>query len=124
MRTYKDFIHLTTRAKEEIVDITAQVQHICQKSGVKEGFILIFPHHTSSAVYISDSDTSLTRDYQKVLRKLIPKEENYAHNQTDPKENADGHLKSTLTGHHIILPLTNGRLDLGLYQTIYYAGFD
>lgn len=124
MKTHKEFIHLTTRSKEEIVNITAQVQRVCRDSGIKEGFVLVLPHHTSSAVYISDSDTCLTRDYQKLLRKLIPEEEEYAHNGADPKKNADGHLKSILTGHHIILPLTNGQLDLGIYQTIYYAEFD
>lgn len=124
MKTHKEFIRLTTKSKEEIVNITAQVQHICWNSSIKEGFVLVFPHHTSSAVYISDSDTCLTRDYQKAWRKLIPEGENYAHNRADPKKNADGHLKSILTGHHIILPLTNGQLDLGLYQTIYYAEFD
>lgn len=124
MKTHKEFIYLTTGAREEIVNITARVQRICRDSGIREGFVLVFPHHTSSAVYISDSDTCLTRDYQKVLRELIPKEENYAHNRADPKKNADGHLKSILTGHHIILPLTDGRLDIGIYQTIYYAEFD
>lgn len=124
MKTYKGFIRLTTKSKEEIVNITAQVQCICQDSGVKEGFVLVFPHHTSSAVYISDSDTDLTRDYQELLRKLIPEEDEYAHNRSDPKKNAAGHLKSILTGHHIILPLAQGQLDLGPYQTIYYAEFD
>jgi len=124
MKTHKGFIRLTTGSKEEIVNVTAQIQHVCRDSSIKEGFVLVFPHHTSSAVYISDSDTCLTRDYQKVWRKLIPEEEKYAHNQADPKKNAAGHLKSILTGHHIILPLTNGQLDLGPYQTIYYAEFD
>ena len=124
MKTHREFIHLTTRSKEEIVNITAQVQRVCRGSGIKEGFVLVFPHHTSSAVYFSDSDTCLTQDCQKLLRKLIPEEEEYAHNRADPKKNADGHLKSILTGHHIILPLTEGRLDLGSYQTIYYAEFD
>lgn len=124
MKTHKGFIRLTTRSKEGIVNITAQVQHLCRDSGIKEGFVLVFPHHTSSAVYISDSDTCLTRDYQKAWRKLIPEEEEYAHNRADPKKNAAGHLKSILTGHHIILPLTNAQLDLGPYQTIYYAEFD
>lgn len=124
MKTHKEFICLATREKEEIINITAQVQRVCNNSGIKEGIVLVFPHHTSSAVYISDSDTSLTEDYRKVMSTLIPDEDEYAHNLTDYKKNASGHLKSVLTGHHIILPLTEGQLDLGVYQTIYYAEFD
>ncbi|NOX97012.1 MAG: YjbQ family protein [Nitrospirae bacterium] len=124
MKTYKEFIRLTTRSKEEIVNITARVQHVCRDSHLQEGLVLVFPHHTSSAVYISDSDTCLTGDYQKVWSQLVPEGDDYAHNRSDPKKNAEGHLKSILTGHHIVLPLSNGQLDLGIYQTIYYAEFD
>ena len=85
---------------------------------------MVFPHHTSAAVYISDSDLGITSDFLKVLRKLVPANNNYTHNKADPKKNADAHLKAALTGHHIVIPITNGALDLGLYQTIYYAEFD
>ncbi len=124
MESYKEFIHLKTEKLVEIIDITQHVKEICQRSGIKEGFVLIFPHHTSSAVYLSDSDPSLTDDYQELLNRLVPAGAGYKHDMVDYKKNADGHLKSILTGHHIILPLSNGELDLGVYQTIYYAEFD
>jgi secondary thiamine-phosphate synthase enzyme len=124
MKSYKEFIYIHTNSKVEIVNITEDVYRICRKSGIKEGVVLVFPFHTSAAVYISDSDFNLTDDYRKVLSKLIPAEDNYVHDLTDYKRNADAHLKSILTGHHITLPLSNGELDLGIYQTIYYAEFD
>ena len=80
--------------------------------------------HTSSGVYISDSDRSLCDDYRRVMSGLVPEGDNYLNDRTDYKKIADGHLKSVLTGHHIVLPLTAGRLDLGTYQTVYYAEFD
>lgn len=124
MKSYQEFIYIQTKSNIEIVNITEDVQHICRESGIKEGLILVFPFHTSSAVYISDSDLNLTDDYKKILSRLIPAEDNYAHDLTDYKRNADAHLKSILTGHHILIPLSNGEIDLGIYQTIYYAEFD
>lgn len=124
MRSYKDFIYLTTTERVESVDITKGIQQILAESGIREGFVLIFPHHTSSAVYISDSDQSLGEDLNKVLSDLIPRLEHYHHDSVDPKKNADAHLKSAIIGHHITIPVSDGKLDLGTYQTIYYAEFD
>ena len=76
-----------------------------------------------AAVYLSDSDRSLTGDFGELLTRLIP-EGAYQHNLSDDKQNATAHLKSLLTGHHLVLPVTEGSLDLGVYQTVYYAEFD
>ena len=124
MKTYKEFIRITAKNKEEVINITPQIEKTCGKSGIKEGIALVFPHHTSSAVYISDSDKGITSDLLKILKRVIPASDAYIHNKVDPKQNADAHIKSTLTGHHIVIPITAGKLDLGLYQTIYYAEFD
>jgi len=124
MKSYKDFIYVTATEKVEIINITVGVEQIAKESSIKEGFVLVFPHHTSSAVYISDSDPSLVEDYLKLLDNSVPSHRDYLHNLADHKRNADAHLKAILTGHHIVLPLSDGRLDLGTYQTIYYAEFD
>lgn len=124
MKSHRDFIHITTKNREEIINITPQVEKICNTSGIKEGLVMVFSHHTSSAVYISDSDKGITSDFLKVLKKIVPSGDNYVHDGADPKKNADAHLKATLASHHIIVPVTAGQLDLGLYQTIYYAEFD
>jgi secondary thiamine-phosphate synthase enzyme len=123
MKSYREFIKINTERREEIVDITSKVREICQKSEILEGWAIVFSHHTSSGVYLSDSDFSLTRDFQKILEKLVP-EDNYEHDYNDYKRNATSHLKAILSGLQVIIPITKGKLDLGAFQTIYYAEFD
>ena len=124
MATYRAEIKLTTEKRVETVDITSHVIDACNKSGIDDGIALVFPHHTSSAVYISDSDRSLTGDFASILAELAPEGRDYAHDLTDYKKNAFGHIRANLAGHHILIPITGGRPDLGVYQTIYYAEFD
>jgi len=124
MTTYRTEITLCTKEREEIVDITGHVVDAVSKSGISDGIALVFPHHTSSAVYISDSDRALTGDFSSILSELAPENRQYAHDVTDYKKNAYGHIRANLAGHHIIIPITGGRPDLGVYQTIYYAEFD
>jgi len=124
MPTFRDEISISTDQRVETVDITRHVVDACKRSGIKDGIALVFPHHTSSAVYISDSDRSLTGDFGSILAELAPENRNYAHDETDYKKNASGHIRANLAGHHIIIPVTGGKPDLGVYQTIYYAEFD
>ena len=124
MKTVREIVRVHSRQKVEIVDITREVEAVVTRSGISEGMVLVFPHHTSMAVYISDSDRSLTSDMLDVLEKLAPHDAVYRHDSADPKQNAHAHLKASLSGHHIMLPLTDGKLDLGMYQTIYCAEFD
>ncbi len=124
MKHYKKLLWFRTAKRTEILNITAEVVDVVGKSGVREGFALVYPMHTSSAVYISDSDPSLTEDFEAVLARLIPQGAGYRHDTADPKENADAHLRAVLAGHHVTLPVSEGRPDLGTYQTIYYAEFD
>jgi secondary thiamine-phosphate synthase enzyme len=124
MKSVRKLIEVQTQQQVEIVDITRQVMEIVRSSGVSEGMALVYPHHTSSAVYISDSDRCLQGDFESVLALLVPERDDYAHDRTDPKLNATAHLKAILAGHHVVMPVTNGKLDLGTYQTVYYAEFD
>jgi len=124
MRSYRETFDVCTRRKREVVDITETIRQACRGSGVRDGLCLVFPHHTSSAVYVSDSDRHLTDDLLDALARAVPEGEGYAHNRVDPKMNAEAHLMAVLAGHHILLPVSDGDLDLGLYQTIYYAEFD
>ena len=124
MKSVRKLIEVQTQQQVEIVDITRQVMDIVNSSGVREGMALVYPHHTSSAVYISDSDRCLQGDFESVLVQLVPERDDYAHDRTDPKHNATAHLKAILAGHHVVMPVTAGKLDLGTYQTVYYAEFD
>jgi len=124
MKSIRKALVMHSREKEEIIDITADVGRIVEDSGIGEGLALVFPHHTSSAVYLSDSDRNLTEDFRSILAGLVPDDRNYLHNETDYKKNASGHLKAILSGHNLTLPVTGGKLDLGVFQTIYYFEFD
>lgn len=123
MRTYRDFIKIKTDGAHEIRDLTAAVSHIIAKSGMMDGLVLLFPLTTSAAVYVSDSDLNLTADFHGILNRLIP-EGSYKHDLSDARKNARAHLMSMLSGHNLTLPITEGSLDLAVYQRVYYAEFD
>ena len=123
MKTYRDFIRITTADKREIRDITREVSQIIAKSGIQDGMVLLFPHHTSASVYVSDSDLTLTEDFTGLMDRIVPVGE-YKHDLSDARRNARAHLMSLLSGHNLTLPVTEGALDLGVYQTVYYAEFD
>lgn len=113
-----------TQSPSEILDITPKVRQAVRESGIQEGLALVYPMHTSSTVYLSDSDPSLTLDFADLMDALVPGDKVYRHDETDYKKNAAGHLKAILTGHSLTLPVTGGNLDLGTYQTVYYYELD
>lgn len=123
MKTYRDFITITTDESFEVRDITSEISQLLAKSGIKEGILLLFPHHTSAAVYVSDSDRSLADDFLEFMKRLVP-EGAYRHDLSDARKNARAHLMSLFASHNATLPVTEGSLDLGVYQTVYYADFD
>ena len=124
MKSFRKEISFTTNKSEEIINISNQCYKALAESRIKEGLALIFPLHTSSCVFITDSDSSVTLDYEDVLKRLIPTGGGYRHDEVDYKKNAHGHLRSIITGHHITCPITNGSFDFGTYHTIYYFELD
>ncbi len=124
MKSHRKLLWFQTQARTEIIDITEEVDAAVRESGISEGLALIYPMHTSAAVYVSDSDRALTEDLASLLARLAPPGAGYAHDASDPKGNADGHLKAILCGHHVSVPVSEGRLDLGTWQCVYYAEFD
>lgn len=123
MKTHRDIIKITTDDCREVRDITAEVSQIIARSGFADGIVLLFPHTTSAAVYLADSDSSLSKDFSGLMDRLVP-EGAYQHDLSDSRKNARAHLMSQLAGHNLTLPVTEGSLDLGVYQRVYYAEFD
>lgn len=124
MAHYRKMLHFHTEEPRQIINITPQVRQAVAESGIAQGLALVYPMHTSSAVYISDSDFSLTHDFDDLLAELVPETRQYRHNETDYKQNATGHLSAILAGHSVTIPVTDADLDLGTYQTLYYFEFD
>ena len=123
MTVSTEYLWFTTEKRQEFVRITDEVAAIVKNSGVREGMVLVSAMHITAAVYVNDWEDGLIHDFQEWLEKLAPAGRNYRHHQTG-EDNADAHLKRTLMGHQVILPITHGRLDLGPWEQVFYAEFD
>jgi len=120
---YTDYLWFETKERQEFIRITDNVAAIVKKSGVKEGMALVSAMHITAGVYVNDWEDGLIGDFQTWLEKLAPGGLPYQHHQTG-EDNADAHLKRTIMGHQVMVPITNGKLDLGPWEQIFYAEFD
>jgi secondary thiamine-phosphate synthase enzyme len=123
MRVHTDYLWFNTKQRQEFVRITDDVAKIVAASGVVEGMVLVSAMHITAAVYVNDWEDGLIADFQAWLEKLAPAGLPYRHHQTG-EDNADAHLKRTLMGHQVMVPITKGRLDLGSWEQVFYAEFD
>jgi secondary thiamine-phosphate synthase enzyme len=123
MATYTDYLWFNTKKRQEFVRITDEIEKIVTRSGVDDGFVLVSAMHITAGVYVNDWEDGLIEDFQVWLEKLAPAGIDYRHHQTG-EDNADSHLKRTLMGHQVMLPITNGKLDLGPWEQVFYAEFD
>jgi secondary thiamine-phosphate synthase enzyme len=123
MNVTTDYLFFNTATRQEFIRITDEVAAIVKKSGVKEGMVLVSAMHITAGVYVNDWENGLIQDFQVWLEKLAPSGLAYKHHQTG-EDNADAHLKRTLMGHQVMLPITAGKLDLGPWEQVFYAEFD
>ena len=123
MVVFTDYLWFNTQQRQEFVRITDEIAEVVNKSGVKEGTVLVSAMHITSGVFVNDWEDGLIRDFQTWLEKLAPAGRDYRHHQTG-EDNADAHLKRTIMGHQVVLPITNGTLDLGPWEQVFYAEFD
>jgi secondary thiamine-phosphate synthase enzyme len=123
MKSHTEYMVFETRKRREMVHITDQVEQIVKRSGVKDGLCFVSPMHITAAVYVNDLENGLIEDIGKWLEELAPARGDYKHHQTG-EDNGDAHLKSLLLHHETTLPVTNGKLDLGTWQRVFYAEFD
>ena len=123
MKSHTDYLWFNTKHRQEFVRITDEVRAAVKKSGVQEGMALVSAMHITAAVYVNDWEDGLIGDFQQWLEKLAPAGLPYRHHQTG-EDNADAHLKRTIMGQQVILPITNGDLDLGPWEQVFYAEFD
>ena len=121
--TYTDYLWFNTKKRQEFVRITDEVRAAVKKSGIREGMVLVSAMHITAGVYVNDWEEGLIQDFQEWLERLAPAGKPYKHHQTG-EDNGDAHLKRTLMGHQVILPITNGDLDLGPWEQVFYAEFD
>ena len=123
MHVHTDYLWFNTRKRQEFICITPEVAEIVKRSGVRDGTVLVSAMHITAGVYVNDLEDGLIQDFQTWLEKLAPAGLSYRHHQTG-EDNADAHLKRTIMGHQVILPITAGVLDLGPWEQVFYAEFD
>lgn len=124
MKSFTEHLWFNTVKQIEFINITDKVQELIDKSGIKEGMVLVNAMHITSSVYINDAESGLINDYQKWLKKLAPMDVDlYQHNLTG-EDNAYAHLWRTIMGREVVCAITKGQLDFGPWEQIYYAEFD
>ena len=122
MKTHTAYLEFNAEKKIEFLRITDLVQKEIDKSKVKEGLVLVNPMHITSAVIVNDNEQGLISDFKRILEKLVPYNEKYAHNVGE--DNAASHIWRQLIGHQVTMPITEGKLDLGTWEQIFYCEFD
>ncbi|ADY72944.1 protein of unknown function UPF0047 [Desulfurobacterium thermolithotrophum DSM 11699] len=123
MKAYTEYLTFNTQKRRDLIRITDTVKEAVKKSGVKEGLCLVSAMHLTAAVIIQDDEEGLHEDIWEWLERLAPFKPNYKHHRTG-EDNGDAHLKNLLVHLQVVLPITNGQLDLGPWQEIFYAEFD
>lgn len=123
MKSYTEYLYFNTPKRRMLVRITDTVRDIVKKSGIKEGFCLVSAMHITAGIIVNDDEPGLHEDIWEWLEKLAPFREDYKHHRTG-EDNGDAHLKRILVHHQVILPVTDGDLDLGPWEQVFYAEFD
>ncbi len=124
MKAYTEHLIFNTKAKIELINITAQVRNAVTKSKIKEGICLVNAMHITASVFINDEEEGLKDDFKKWLEDLAPQEiMRYRHNLTG-EDNAHAHLKRTVMGREVVVAVTGGQLDFGPWEQIFYGEFD
>ena len=123
MKSHTEYLWFNTKEKREFINITGELERALEKARIKEGLVLASAMHITAGVYINDAEDGLIADIAEWLEKLAPFREDYRHHRTG-EDNGDAHLKNLLIGHQVLVPVANGKLDLGPWQQVYYAEFD
>ena len=123
MKSMTEYLWFDTQYKRQMVHITDTVRNIVQQSEVQEGFVLVSAMHITAAVYVNDNESGLIEDIWERLEGLAPFKDDYKHHMTG-EDNGDAHLKNLIMHHQVIVTITEGDLDLGPWQRVFYAEFD
>jgi secondary thiamine-phosphate synthase enzyme len=125
MKSYRKELLFNIPSRRAFINITPQVEAALRESGIREGLILVNSLHITSSVFINDDESGLHHDYEKWLEKLAPHEpiDQYRHNDTG-EDNADAHMKRQVMGREVVVAVTQGELDFGTWEQIFYGEFD
>jgi len=124
MKSIRKYLYFNTDSRVELINITSKVRSILKESGIQEGLCLVNAMHITASVFINDDESGLHQDYKEWLEELAPHEpiSQYAHNGFE--DNADAHLKRQIMGREVVVAVTDGELDFGPWEQIFYGEFD
>jgi len=125
LKSHTAYLTINTKTRREYINITQDIKSELKKSGIQEGLCLVNAMHITASVYINDAENGLIKDFDDFLENLAPHEplSRYRHNNTG-EDNGDAHIKRTIMGREVVVAVTEGRLDFGPWEQIYYAEFD
>ena len=123
MKSHTEYLWFNTKKRREYINITHEVERILETSSINEGMILVSAMHITAGVYVNDAESGLIQDIDEWLENLAPFNPDYRHHRTG-EDNGDAHLKNLLVHHQVVIPVTEGKLDFGPWQQVYYAEFD
>lgn len=124
MKSYRKEIWMETPHRRDYVNITRQVEQCLAESGITEGLILVNAMHITSSVFINDDESGLHHDFEVWLEKLAPEKPHSQYRHNGFEDNADAHMKRQLMGREVVVAVTNGRLDFGPWEQIFYGEYD
>jgi len=124
MKSYRKELWFNTPTRRQLINITPQVEEALRESGIKEGFVLCNAMHITASVFINDNDPGLHHDFEVWLEKLAPEKPYSQYRHNNGEDNADAHLKRTIMGREVVVAVTDGQLDFGPWEQIFYGEFD
>jgi secondary thiamine-phosphate synthase enzyme len=124
MKSYRKELWFEAKQRRELVRITEQVEACVRDSGVREGIVLVNAMHITASVFVNDNESGLHRDFERWLEKLAPEKPHSQYEHNGYEDNADAHLKRTIMGREVVIAITNGKLDFGPWEEIFYGEFD
>ncbi len=123
MKSHTKYLWFNTSKRRQYIRITDEVEQALTESGIREGMVLVSAMHITAGVWVNDAEEGIISDIDEMLEKIAPYGPDYRHHRTG-EDNGDAHLKSILVHNQVVLPVTDGRLDLGPWQQVFYTEFD
>ncbi|MDD3996831.1 MAG: secondary thiamine-phosphate synthase enzyme YjbQ [Sphaerochaetaceae bacterium] len=124
MKSFRKELFFTTSQRREYINITAAIEQCVIESGIREGLVLVNAMHITASVFINDDESGLHHDFEQWLERLAPEKPYSQYEHNGYEDNADAHLKRTIMGREVVVAITNGKLDFGPWEQIFYGEFD
>jgi len=124
MKSFRKELWFETATRRRLINITPQVEQCLEESSIKDGFLLCNAMHITASVFINDDEPGLHQDFEVWLEKIAPEKPHSQYRHNGAEDNADAHLKRTIMGREVVVAVTNGKLDFGPWEQIFYGEFD